>query len=52
MCHNFALGGIKMKLPAKRTVAEHTHWDPFDEIKKTQDRLSQLFEEYMPMGDW
>jgi HSP20 family protein len=41
-----------MKLPAKRTAAEPTHWDPFEEIRKTQDRLSQLFEDYMPMGEW
>ena len=41
-----------MKLPAKRKVAEPIHWDPFEEIRKTQDRLSQLFEDYMPMGDW
>jgi HSP20 family protein len=41
-----------MKLPAKRTAAEPTHWDPFEEIRKTQDRLSQLFEDYMPMGGW
>ena len=52
MCHNFTLGGIKMKLPAKRTVAEPTRWDPFEEIRKTQDRLSQLFEDYMPIGEW
>jgi HSP20 family protein len=51
MCHNFTWG-IKMKLPAKRTVAEPTRWDPFEEIRKTQDRLSQLFEDYMPMGEW
>ena len=41
-----------MKLPAKRTVEEPTRWDPFEEIRKTQDRLSQLFEDYMPVGEW
>ncbi len=41
-----------MKLPAKRTIAEPTRWDPFDEIRKTQDRLSRLFEYFMPMEEW
>lgn len=41
-----------MKLPARRTIFEPTHWDPFEEIRKTQERLSQLFEDYMPMGEW
>ena len=45
-------GEFNMKLPAKRTVAEPTRWDPFEEIRKTQDRLSQLFEDHMPMGEW
>jgi HSP20 family protein len=40
-----------MKLPAKRTIFEPTRWDPFEEIRKTQERLSQLFEDYMPMGE-
>ncbi len=41
-----------MKFPARRTFAKLTRWDPYDEIRKTQERLSQLFEEYMPMEEW
>jgi HSP20 family protein len=52
MCYNFILGGIKMKWPAKRTVSEPTRWDPFEEIRRTQERLSQLFEDFMPMKEW
>lgn len=40
-----------MKLPARRTIFEPTRWDPFEEIRKTQERLGQLFEDYMPMGE-
>lgn len=27
-------------------------WDPFDEIRRTQERLNQLFEDFMPMEEW
>jgi HSP20 family protein len=41
-----------MKWPAKRTVSEPTRWDPFEEIRRTQERLSQLYEDFMPMKEW
>lgn len=41
-----------MNLPVKRTVAEPTRWDPFEEIRKTQDRLHQMFEDYFPIEEW
>jgi HSP20 family protein len=41
-----------MKFPARRTFAKLTRWDPYDEIRRTQERLSQLFEDYMPMEEW
>ena len=41
-----------MKWPAKRTASEPTHWDPFEEIWRTQERLSQLYDDFMPMKEW
>ena len=41
-----------MKLPARRTVSEPTRWDPFEETRKIQERLSQLCENYISMGEW
>ena len=41
-----------MKFSARRTFAKLTRWDPYDEIRKTQKHLTQLFEEYMPMEEW
>ena len=41
-----------MKWPAKRTFSGPTRWDPFEEIKKTQERLNLLFEDFMPRKKW
>src|SRR5674476_1673420 len=41
-----------MKWPAKRTVSEPTRWDPFEEIRRTQERLSQMYEDFMPLKEW
>ena len=41
-----------MNWPAKRTISEPTRWDPFEEIRKTQERLNLLFEDFMPMKKW
>ena len=41
-----------MNWPAKRTIPGSTRWDPFEEIRKTQERLSLLFEDFMPMKKW
>ena len=41
-----------MNWPAKRTISEPTRWDPFEEIRKTQERLNLLFEDFMPMKTW
>jgi len=41
-----------MNWPAKRTISGPTHWDPFEEIRKTQERLNLLFEDFMPMKKW
>ena len=38
-----------MNWPAKRTIPGSTRWDPFEEIRKTQERLNLLFEDFMPM---
>ncbi len=38
-----------MNWPAKRTISGSTRWDPFEEIRKTQERLNLLFEDFMPM---
>jgi len=37
-----------MNWPAKRTISGPTRWDPFEEIRKTQERLNLLFEDFMP----
>ena len=41
-----------MKWPAKRSFSGPARWDPFEEIKRTQERLNQLFEDFMPMEEW
>jgi HSP20 family protein len=41
-----------MNWPAKRTISGPTRWDPFEEIRKTQERLNLLFEDFMPMKKW
>jgi len=38
-----------MNWPAKRAIPGPTCWDPFEEIRKTQERLNLLFEDFMPM---
>ncbi|HWR25444.1 MAG TPA: Hsp20/alpha crystallin family protein [Methanosarcina sp.] len=41
-----------MKWPAKRSFSGPSRWDPFEEIRRTQERLNQLFEDFMPMEEW
>ena len=41
-----------MRWPAKKSFSGPSRWDPFDEIKRTQERLNQLFEDFMPMEEW
>ena len=41
-----------VKWPVRRPSGGPARWDPFDEIRRTQDRLNQLFEEYMPVEEW
>jgi HSP20 family protein len=41
-----------MRMPLRRKFRKLTRWDPYDEIRKTQEHLTQLLEEYMPMGEW
>ena len=41
-----------MNWPAKRTIPGPTRQDPFEEIRKTQERLNLLFEDFMPMKKW
>jgi HSP20 family protein len=36
----------------RRSFSGPTRWDPFEEIRRTQDRLNQLFEDFMPMEEW
>jgi Molecular chaperone (small heat shock protein) len=37
-----------MKWPARKSFSGPTRWDPFEEIRRTQERLNQLFEDFMP----
>jgi HSP20 family protein len=41
-----------MNCPAKRTIPGSTRWNPFEEIRKTQESLNLLFEDFMPMKKW
>jgi len=41
-----------MNWPAIRIFREPTFWDPFEEIRKTQERLNLLSEDFMPMRKW
>ncbi len=41
-----------MNWPAIRIFREPTLWDPFEEIKKTQERLNLLSEDFMPTKKW
>jgi len=41
-----------MNWPAIRIFREPTRWNPFEEIRKSQERLDQLFENFMPMRKW
>jgi HSP20 family protein len=41
-----------MKWPVRRSFSGPTRWDPFEEIRRTQERLNQLFEDFMPMEEW
>jgi len=36
----------------RRTFSGPERWDPFEEIRRTQERLNQLFEDFMPMEEW
>lgn len=41
-----------MRWPMKKSFSGPERWDPFDEIRRTQERLNQLFEDFMPMEEW
>ena len=41
-----------MRWPIRRTFSGPERWDPFEEIRRTQERLNQLFEDFMPMEEW
>jgi len=41
-----------MRWPVRRSFSGPARWDPFEEIRRTQERLSQLFEDFMPMEEW
>ena len=41
-----------MNWPARRIFREPIRWDSFEEIRKTQERLNLLFEDFMPMRKW
>jgi HSP20 family protein len=40
-----------MKWPMRRSFSGPERWDPFEEIKRTQERLNQLFEDFMPIEE-
>jgi HSP20 family protein len=35
----------------RRSFSGPERWDPFEEIRRTQERLNQLFEDFMPMEE-
>jgi HSP20 family protein len=41
-----------MRWPVKRPFGGPARWDPFEEIRRTQERLNQLFEDYIPIEEW
>lgn len=41
-----------MRWPMRKSFSGPARWDPFDEIRRTQERLNQLFEDFMPMEEW
>ncbi len=41
-----------MRWPMRRSFPGPGRWDPFEEIRRTQERLNQLFEDFMPMEEW
>ncbi|AKB49115.1 Small heat shock protein HSP16.5 [Methanosarcina sp. Kolksee] len=41
-----------MRWPMRRSLSGPARWDPFEEIRRTQERLNQLFEDFMPMEEW
>ncbi|HHV25372.1 MAG: Hsp20/alpha crystallin family protein [Methanosarcina sp.] len=41
-----------MRWPMRRSFSGPARWDPFEEIRRTQERLNQLFEDFMPMEEW
>jgi HSP20 family protein len=41
-----------MKWPMRRSFSGPARWDPFEEIRRTQERLNQMFEDFMPMEEW
>lgn len=41
-----------MRWPVKRPFGGTARLDPFEEIRRTQERLNQFFEDYMPIEEW
>ena len=41
-----------MRWPVRRSFSGPTRWDPFEEMRRTQDKLNQMFEDFMPMEEW
>ena len=41
-----------MRWPVRRSFSGPTRWDPFEEIRRTQEKLNQMFEDFMPMEEW
>jgi len=41
-----------MRWPVRRSFSGPTRWDPFEEMRRTQERLNQMFEDFMPMEEW
>lgn len=41
-----------VRWPAHRPFFGPVRWDPVDEIRRTQERLNQLFEDLVPSEEW
>lgn len=41
-----------VRWPTRRPFFGPAKWDPFDEIRRTQERLNQLFEDIVPTEEW
>ncbi|MDD3041355.1 MAG: Hsp20/alpha crystallin family protein [Methanosarcinaceae archaeon] len=41
-----------VRWPARKPFLGPVRWDPFEELRRTQERLNQLFEDFVPSEEW